>query len=58
MSATVMMLPAAKENMIEMFFLNFKVMKPPRSVDKNVNKANNIVVRFISGSFGADVYSN
>ena len=39
MSATVTMLPAAKANMIERLFLNFKIMNPPRSVDKNVIKA-------------------
>ncbi len=47
MSATVTILPAAKANIIEILFLNFKVMNPPRSVDKNVNKANSIAKRFI-----------
>jgi hypothetical protein len=54
MSATVTMLPAAKANIIEILFLNFKVMNPPRSVDKNVNIANIIVAGFISDPFVLD----
>jgi hypothetical protein len=48
------MLPAAKANIIEILFLNFKVMNPPRSVDKNVNIANIIVAGFISDPFVLD----
>ena len=46
----VMMLPAAKANIIERLFLNLKMMNPPRSVDKNVIKANIIAVGFISNT--------
>jgi hypothetical protein len=42
------MLPAAKANIMERLFLNFKIMNPPRSVDKNVIKANMIAAGFIS----------
>jgi len=42
------MLPAAKANIIDRFFLNFKMMSPPRSVDKKVVKANRIAAGFIS----------
>ena len=45
-SATVTMLPAEKANMIERLFLNFKMMNPPRSVDKDVIKANVIATGF------------
>ncbi|HMK77468.1 MAG TPA: hypothetical protein VK568_14975 [Thermodesulfobacteriota bacterium] len=47
-SATVRKLPAEKANIIESLFLNFKMMNPPRSVDKNVIKATMIAVGFIS----------
>ena len=50
MSATVAMLPAAKANRIERLFLNLRIMNPPRSVDKNVIKANMIAVGFISNT--------
>jgi hypothetical protein len=53
-SATVTMLPAAKAKIIEILFLNFKVMNPPRSVDKNVNKAIMIAAGFISAPFFLD----
>jgi hypothetical protein len=49
-SATVTMLPAAKANIIERLFLNFKMMNPPRSVDKNVIKANMIAAGLISNA--------
>jgi hypothetical protein len=43
------MLPAAKANIIDRLFLNFKIMNPPRSVEQNVIKANVSAVGFIKG---------